>query len=258
MSTRTNDERNSQTSDAERAVRAIRATDRPVVVLTGATGGIGGQIARDLSRDRLVVAVGRDRERLAALEREAEGVVGLPADLSRLEDIEGTFSRLPRVDALVHAAAIAPRATLEDARVPEWRAMLETNVVAPAELTRVLLPRLREATAAEEPATVVFLGSGASRAVNPYNVAYAASKHALQAVADGFRQEVAGEGIRVATVAPGPTDTTMVQWDDAYPAAGPERLIRPTTVARSVRHVLDAPADTQITEVWVRPRVEAK
>ena len=235
-------------------VTAIEGTDLPVAVLTGASGGMGREIAADLSRDRLVVAVGRSRERLAeAAERAGEGgVVVLPCELGELGAIEEVFSRLPRVDALINAAAIAPRSTVEDASVEDWQEMLSTNVVAPAELTRVLLPRLRETEG-----IVVFIGSGASRAVTPYNVTYAASKHALQAVADGLRKQVAGDGVRVSTVSPGPTDTPMVQWDDDYPKAAPERLIEPGTVARSVRHVVDAPADTQLAEVWVRPRVEA-
>ncbi|SIN05774.1 short chain dehydrogenase [Mycobacteroides abscessus subsp. abscessus] len=260
-------------ADLDAIQDATQRSDLPVVVVTGASGGIGSRIALDLSRDRLVVAVGRRRERLEELAARAQqgprrpeaapgAILPLVADLTDLEGIDAVFSRLPRADALVHAAAIAPRATVADAGIAHWRDMLETNVMAPAELTRVLLPLLREAAAPVEadalPGTVVFLGSGASRAVNPYNVAYAASKHAVQALADGLRQETAQTGLRVTTVAPGPVDTPMVQWDDDYPKAAPARLIEPETVARSVRHVLDAPADTQLTEVWVRPRVEAK
>ena len=245
----------------QRAAAAIDAAPAsPVVLLTGASSGIGRAAARDLSQDRLVIAVGRNPERLAEVEAEAGpgGVVPVPFDLDRTEAIEAAFSRLPRVDALVNAAGIAPRTTLEDADSALWRQILETNVIAPAELTRAVLPQLRAAAGPERPATVVFLGSGASRASYAVNVAYAASKHALQAVADGFRKQVEDEGIRVTTIAPGPTDTPMVRWEDAYPRKDPERFIRPETVARSIRHALDAPADTQLTEIWVRPRAEVK
>lgn len=261
-------------ADLDAVQDATQRSDLPVVVVTGASGGIGSRIALDLARDRLVVAVGRRRERLEQLAHQAReeardagaaapgAVLPLVADLADVEGIRSVFSRLPRADALVHAAAVAPRATVADADPAHWRTLLETNVMAPAELTRVLLPLLLEAAAPVDsqalPGTVVFLGSGASRAANPYNVAYAASKHALQALADGLRQETAAQGLRVATVAPGPVDTPMVRWEDGYPKGAPQRLIEPSTVARSVRHVLDAPADTQLTEVWVRPRVEAK
>jgi NADP-dependent 3-hydroxy acid dehydrogenase YdfG len=49
----------------------------------------------------------------------------------------------------------------------------------------------------------------------------------------------------------------MIAWDDDYPLSLPETLIKPSTVARTIRHVIEAPADTQITEVWIRPRTEA-
>lgn len=233
----------------------ITQTDLPVTVLTGATGGMGQAITEDLVQDRMVVAVGRNRDKLEQLVSNSERgdrIVPLVCDVERdLERLDELFAGLPRVDELLNVAAVAPRFRLDDARAETWDHVLRTNVTAPAELTRVLLPRLREAQG-----TVVFIGSGVSRASYADNVVYAASKHALQAVADGFRKQVSADGVRVATVAPGFTDTPMVQWEDDYPLTLPEVLIEPGTVARSIRHVLDAPADTQITEVWVRPRQE--
>ncbi|MGK4188298.1 SDR family NAD(P)-dependent oxidoreductase [Rothia koreensis] len=245
-------------SESLERIRDLTASheNHPVVVVTGASGGIGSEVAQDLSRDRFVVAIGRNREKLAELAESGGpegGVVPLVMDLNDVDAIAGVLNLLPRVDALVNAAAVAPRFTLEDARPADWQDAFRTNVTAPAEVTRAVLPQLRESQG-----TVVFLGSGASRGSNQYNVIYSATKHALQATADGFRKQVAEDGVRVATVAPGPTDTKMVQWDDDYPKSEPPQFIEPSTVARSIRHVIDAPTDTQITEVWVRPRVEAK
>ncbi|WP_129660287.1 SDR family oxidoreductase [Rothia uropygialis] len=239
-------------------IRRLASTepDRPIAVVTGASGGIGSQVARDLSHDHIVVAIGRNKDRLEQVKADCGSesiVVPLVLDLDDVENIAETLGSLPRVDALINAAAVAPRFTLEDARPSDWEAALRTNVTAPAEVTRSVLPQLRESRG-----TVVFLGSGASRASNQYNVIYSATKHALQATADGFRKQVSEDGVRVATVAPGPTDTPMVHWDDEYPKAEPPTFIDPATVARSIRHVIDAPDDTQITEVWVRPRIEAK
>lgn len=251
-----NDSSTAQTPHEETLPEIRRLTsenaDRPVAVVTGASGGIGSEVVGELSRDHIVVAIGRNQERLRRVAEAGSLVVPLVLDLDDVEGIADVLRHIPRVDALVNAAAIASRFTLEDARPADWESALHTNVTAPAEVTRVLLPQLREAQG-----TVVFLGSGASRASNRYNVVYSATKHALQAVADGLRQHVAKDGVRVATVAPGQTDTQMVRWDDDYPKSEPPTFIAPSTVARSIRHVIDAPADTQITEVWVRPRVEA-
>lgn len=229
------------------------AAGEPVVIVTGASSGIGAEIAVDLSRDRRVIAVGRDAGRLAATV--ARGRVGaitpLALDLTDVEGIEAAFAQLPRVDAVINNAAVMFRTT-SDATPEQWRTMLDTNVVAPAELSRVLRSRLTDSRG-----TIVFIGSGASRRAVRGHLVYAASKHAVQALADGLRLELAPSGVRVSTVAPGPTATDGANRMDGRTAnSDADGRLDPATVARSVRHVIDAPADTQLTEVWVRPRVE--
>lgn len=233
-------------------LQALSVTNKQVVVVTGATGGIGRAIVEELAGDYAIVAQGRDEARLLALSRMANEIYPVRADLTDTDSFETTFGLLPRVDALLHVAAIAPRFAFDDATAAIWSEVMHVNVTVPAELTKTLLPQLREATG-----TVVFLGSGASRTTSPNNVVYAASKHALQALADGIRIRTEPDRLRVATVAPGYVDTPMIAWDDDYPVTLPDTLIRPSTVARTIRHVLEAPTDTQITEVWIRPRTEA-
>ena len=233
-------------------LHALAVTNKQIVVVTGATGGIGRAIVEDLADDYALVAQGRDEQRLIALSRLGPEIYPVRCDLADTASFEATFGLLPRVDALLNVAAIAPRFAFDDATAAIWSEVMHMNVTVPAELTRTLLPQLRETTG-----TVVFLGSGASRTTSPNNVVYAASKHALQALADGIRIRTEPDRLRVATVAPGYVDTPMIAWDDDYPLNLPETLINPSTVARSIRHVLEAPADTQITEVWIRPRTEA-
>lgn len=232
-------------------LKALAVSNRPIVVLTGATGGIGRAIVSELAADYAIVAQGRDEARLIALSRLGDQIYPVRTELSDTAGFANSFGLLPRVDALLNVAAIAPRFAFDDATAAVWSQVMHLNVTVPAELTRTLLPQLRESTG-----TVLFLGSGASRRTSPHNVVYAASKHALQALADGIRLRVAPDSIRVATVAPGFVDTPMISWDDDYPLHLPDQLIAPSTVARTIRHVIEAPADTQITEVWIRPRTE--
>lgn len=225
-----------------------------IAVVTGATGGIGRTIVADLARDHHVYALGRNAEKLAEL-AEIPRVTPVECDLVG-ELLEGSFSALDdltRIDVLVNAAAIAERRSVEEASVADWRSHLDTNVVVPAELTRRLLPALREAEG-----LAVFINSGAGRGAYPGNAVYAATKHALYALADALRKEEANGGVRVTSVAPGPVDTPMLQGLTASAGGdySPEHYIVPEEVAAAVRTAVDAGPSTQITDISVRPRVE--
>lgn len=226
---------------------------RPVALVTGATSGIGRAIVEDLAADHRVLAVGRDPRALAQLGELGEQVQPVRAELTAVESLADLLEGVPRLDALVHAAALGHRATVESARPEDWRAQLELNVVVPAELTRVALPALRAAQG-----TVVLLNSGAGFTASPGNVIYAATKFALRAFADSLRAEVEADGIRVASVHPGPTDTAMLR--SIHESIGqehrPQEYIRAQSVASAVRGVLEASPDVQLTTVSVRPRRE--
>lgn len=225
-----------------------------IAVVTGATGGIGRTIVENLSRDHRVIAVGRNPEKLRALAT-LPGVEAVECDLT-VQLLDGTFDALdglPRIDVLVNAAAIAERRSVEQASVRDWRLHLDTNVVAPAELTRKLLPALRAAEG-----LVVFINSGAGRGAYPGNTVYAATKHALYALADALRKEEASAGVRVTSVAPGPVDTPMLEGLTASAGGdySPEHYIVPAEVAAAVRAAVDAGPSAQIADVSVRPRIE--
>ena len=227
---------------------------RPVAVVTGATRGIGRACVTDLARDHDVVALGRDTARLAELDA-LPHVTARAADLTDFAALPGAVEGLDRVDVLVHSAAVAGRTTVEGASVDDWRSQLELNVVAPAELTRLLLPALRAARG-----TVVFINSGSGLTARAGDAVYAASKFALRALADSLRQEVEPDGVAVGSVHPGPVDTQMQR--EIQAALGneyvPGRYIRPESVAAAVRAVVDAGEDAQLTTVSVRPRAEPR
>lgn len=229
-----------------------------IAIVTGATGGMGREIVADLARTHHVYALGRNDGALAelgALSNVTPVSSDLVADLLG-EEAPSAIDRLvelTRVDVVVHAAAVATKFSVESARPVDWRDALDLNVVVPAELTRRLLPAIREAQG-----TVVFINSGAGRGSYGDNIVYAATKHALYAVADGLRKAESVGGVRVATVAPGPTDTPMLE--RLYARDGKEYraeyFIEPVEIARAVRTVVDAGPSTQITDVSVRPRIE--
>ena len=223
---------------------------RPIAIVTGASGGMGGAIVRDLSATHRVIAVGRNAAVLDALARDT-GSESWVIDVTDAAGLESRVAELPRLDVLIHAAAISRPLRVDAAVAEDWERHFAVNVTAPATLTRLALPLLRDAEG-----TIVFIGSGAGTRPAPGSAVYTASKHALRGLADVLRIDEEPYRLRVVTVAPGQTDTAMLRSSIPAEAYHAERYIRPESVAEAVRFVVDSPADVQITDVAVRPRQE--
>ncbi|MFE1643985.1 SDR family oxidoreductase [Microbacterium sp. P01] len=228
-------------------------SERPVAIVAGATSGMGLAIALDLATTHDVVAVGRTAASVEALR--LAGITAVAVDLTDDGARAALAASVDRVDVVVHCAAVGQGLSIDEATPEVWRSYLELNVIAPADLTRLLLAPLRRARG-----TVIFIGSGASTKAVPGSAVYTASKHALRGFADVLRIDEAPHGIRVATVAPGQTDTPMLQRSIAAAGAAyePERYITVESVARAVRFVVDASPDVHLTDVAVRPRTELR
>jgi NADP-dependent 3-hydroxy acid dehydrogenase YdfG len=222
-------------------------SDRPVALVTGASSGIGSAIARSLAPTHDLLLGGRDETSLSLLAAELPGAEAWPFDLANLESADTTH--ISRLDVIVHSAGVALLGPLGEASVDVWRQTLEVNVVAPAELTRLLLPQLR-ATAGH----VVLINSGAGLRANPGWGVYAASKFALRAYADALRADE--PTLRVTSVFPGRTDTPMQQ--EVRRQEGGEydatQYLDPASVGRAVASAVLATPDAHITELVVRPR----
>lgn len=221
-------------------------------VVTGAGSGIGRAVAERL-RDRgarLVLPV-RSAERAEQLRPgfpDAELVV---ADLLDVASLEGVLEPAgERVDSLVHAAGVVGLGPVAELDERAWRAQLDVNLLAPALLTRLLLPALRAARG-----TVVFVNSGAGLTAHPQWSAYAASKHGLKALADSLRGEEAGHGVRVTSVYPGRVATPMQAEVHAQEGKDydPADWILPGTVAEAILGTLDIGADATVPDLVLRP-----
>ncbi|MGK5498709.1 SDR family oxidoreductase [Streptomyces sp. URMC 125] len=223
-------------------------------VITGAGSGIGAAIAERLSgRGEELWLLARDAGRARELAGRFPGARTLVGDLAEPERLSWALSHqeLPQeVDSLLHVAGVVDLGAVGDLTPRVWNATLAVNLVAPAELTRLLLPQLRLARG-----HVVFVNSGAGLNANADWGAYAASKHGLKALADALRAEEKGSGVRVTSVYPGRTATPMQakvhrQEGREYE---PGRWITPEAVATTVLTALDLPEGAEITDLRVRP-----
>lgn len=225
-------------------------------LITGAGSGIGAVLARRLlDRGDQVVAVARDLGRAREIVAALPGASTLVADLANPGRISWALSKqnLPeRIDSLLHVAGVVDLGTVADLPPALWEQQLAVNLVAPAELTRLLLPVLRVTRG-----QVVFVNSGAGLHAHAGWSAYAASKHGLKALADALRAEEAEHGVRVTSIFPGRTATPMqerVHQQEGREYA-PERFISADAVATTILTALDLPRDAQITDLTVRPGV---
>jgi short-subunit dehydrogenase len=225
-------------------------------LITGATGAIGADVAELLHEaGHHVILSGRSAERLDAIARRIAGDTGgervrtLVLDLSDPRRIEPSLDgvELPPLDGVVHSAGTVRLGTVAELRPGDWLDQLLVNAAAPAELTRLLLPSVRAARG-----QVVFVNSGSGLRANPGWGAYAASKHALRALADSLRAEE--PDIRVTSVFPGRTASEMQRQVRAHEGGeyDPDAFMSPRTVAQVIVNALETPRDATVTDVSVR------
>lgn len=224
------------------------------LVLTGAGSGMGRDLADALhARGEELVLVARNGERARDFADRYPGSTTWVLDLARPLDVGARLAGQalpPRLEGLVHAAGVVELGAVADLDAAAWRRSLDVNLVAPAELTRLLLPALRAGRG-----QVVFLNSGSGLRAKPEWSAYAASKHGLKALADALRAEVEGDGVRVSSIYPGRVATPMQEAVHLHEGRDYDAgaWIQPASVTAAVLAVLDLPPDAEINDLSIRP-----
>ncbi|MEV6895787.1 SDR family oxidoreductase [Amycolatopsis sp. NPDC051372] len=224
-------------------------TDLPLALVTGASRGIGAAVAHQLAPTHRLLLGGRDEAALEKVAAELPGAEPWRVDLTDDASLAAAAAQIERLDVLVHSAGAARLGTIAEGSAEDWRVNYEVNVVAVAELTRLLLPALRAAHG-----HVVVINSGSGRTARAGWGAYAASKFAARAFADALRDEE--PDLRVTTVYPGRTDTDMQRAVIAHEGGeyDPARFLRPDSVATAVLTAVSASPEAHLTEVILRPR----
>ena len=224
--------------------------DDPVMLITGASTGIGAATAR-LAADvgyRLVLA-SRSEERLrdAADDLGGDGrrVLAQPCDVSVWEEqealVENALERFGRIDvAFANAGFGAKRGFLEE--TPEhWRAMVDTNVLGAAYTIRAVLPHFRQ----RDSGHFLLTSSVAGRRALPGSL-YSATKWAVCGMGEALRQEVADTPIKVTLIEPGMVDTPFFH-------ERPTGALKDEDIARAVMFALSQPGHVDVNEILVRP-----
>ena len=229
---------------------------RPLVLVTGATRGVGAATCAALAPDHDLIVGGTDRATVERACAQYPSAVPFVADLGDEAATEAAVAGLDliRLDGLVHSAGISVTSGTADSTRAMWRRVLEINVIAVSDLTRLLLPAL---IAAE--GTIVAINSGSGLRASGVGGHYPASKFALTALTDVLREELRPQGVRVCSVHPGRVDTDMQRElvageDRPY---DPLEFLRPESVATAVRTALTATPDATYETISIRPGPEA-
>ena len=192
------------------------------ILVTGASTGIGRATALRLARKGARVwAAARDEQRLKTLAAEHADIVAAPADVSDNADRAALVEQCEPVDVLVNNAGLGWKGLVEDMPPAKVRELLEVNVLALIDLTQRVLPGMLERGRGH----IVNVGSIAGYVAAPGETVYCATKFAVQGFTDGLRREVAGRGVDVTLIAPGPIKSEfMARIRTGEPAEEPGAL----------------------------------
>ncbi len=185
--------------------------DETVVLVTGASSGIGAATAQAAARAGARVGlVARRGERIRELAGGLEDAIAVPCDVTAPEQVTAAIDTMldvyGRIDVLINNAGQGLQATVAEIDLDDFRAVLELNLIAPLRMMQAVLPTMREQGAG----SIVNISSGTTLAAAPGTGAYVASKIGLERLSAVARAELADADIAVSTLIPFATDTEFI------------------------------------------------
>lgn len=247
----------------------------PIILITGATAGFGEATSRRFAAEGWrVIITGRRKERLEALRKELEGLHGtvegppiihpLHFDVRDNATVEAAIASLPEewksIDVLVNNAGLAAGFdSIQEGSLDDWNRMLDTNVKGLLHVSRAVIPGM----IARGKGHIINIGSVAGKEVYPKGNVYCASKHAVDALTKGMRQDLLPHGIRVTQIAPGLAETEFSQvrfHGDAQKAKQVYLGMTPLTgddIADLIHFAATRPPHVCINDLVVMPTAQA-
>ena len=238
-----------------------------VVIITGASGGLGEATARHLAaRGAKLVLAARRTDKLQALvaELQANGAEAMAhatdvTDAAQVQALaDATLQRFGRIDVLVNNAGIMPLAPLAKLKIDEWSRMIDVNIKGVLHGIAAVLPTMT----AQADGHIINIASVAGlKLFTPIGTVYSATKFAVRALTEGLRAE-APAGVRTTIISPGALESELqLGSSDADSAAGVQAFyqanqIPADSVARAIAYAIEQPANVDINEIVLRPTVQ--
>lgn len=234
-----------------------------IIVVTGASSGLGEATARHLSELGAVLVLGARRvDRIDALAAEliAKGGQALSvqtdvtdcAQVQRL--VDAAVDTFGQIDVIINNAGLMPHSPLERRKIADWDRMIDVNIKGVLYGIAAALPNMQ----ARKSGHIINVSSVAGHKVRPGSAVYAATKHAVLALSEGLRQEVKPYNIRTTVISPGAIDTelpdSITESDIAESVKQFYQIaISAESFARAIAYAISQPEDVDINEILFRP-----
>lgn len=235
-----------------------------VIVITGASSGIGEATAHHLAtRGARVVLGARRSDRLQTIVSEIQAAGGqalaVTADVTNAAEVQAlvdaALQEYGRVDVMINNAGLMAVGSIHKVRLDEWQRMVDVNIRGVLHGIAAALPVFQQQQAGH----IINVGSIAAHKVAPGGAVYSGTKYAVRAISEGLRQE--GGAIRCTLISPGAVDTelpygssgeaTVKALEAAYQTAIPA-----DTIARAMAYAIEQPPEVDVNEIIVRPVVQ--
>lgn len=233
-----------------------------VVVITGASSGIGEETASLLAENGAKLVLGARRiDKLEEIQQKIGNNVSIQkTDVTNADDvntlIETAYNDFGRVDVLINNAGLMPQSFLDKNKQDEWNQMIDVNIKGVLYGIGAALPYMRKQNSGH----IINLASVAGHAVFPGSAVYSGTKYAVRAITEGLRQEesTVGSNIRTTILSPGAIDTELTdRISDQEIKKGVDKLyedaIKPDAIARAINYAINEPEDASVNEFIIRP-----
>lgn len=243
-----------------------KKVDGKVVVITGASSGIGKAIALKLAEDGAKVVLGaRTEEKLTALAdqiKKANGEVQYAAiDVKKKEDltilIQTAVNAYGRVDVIINNAGTSELSRIDDLDIDGWEEMIDVNIKGVLYGMAAAIPVFKQ----QKSGHIINIISTSGIKIVPMQGVYAGTKNAIRTITEAFRQESNGE-IRITGISPGVVRTHFADniKNDAMKSVIKENMekmaISPNAIANAVLYAIEQPSDVEIGDIVIRPAVQ--
>ena len=234
-----------------------------IVVITGASSGLGEATARHLSELGAVVVLGARRiDRIRALAQALAGsegkAIAVQTDVTQSEQVkklvEAAVEKYGRIDVMINNAGLMPHSPLERLKIADWDRMIDVNIKGVLYGIAAALPYMQQ----QKSGHFINVSSVAGHKVRPGSAVYAATKHAVLVISEGLRQEVKPYNIRTTVISPGAIATDLPNSITEPDIADSVRKIYEIAVpadsfARAVAFAMSQPDEIDVNEILFRP-----